>query len=70
MCKHINMKKNKELVKGVQQMMTLSQSVFCRGVAEGVEKGIAKGKAQGITSSCDAGEDAAGLYQCAANPFG
>ena len=35
MCKYINMKKNKELVKGVNQVMTLSQSIFSRGITEG-----------------------------------
>ena len=57
MCRYINMRKNKKLAKGVNQVMTLSQSIFSRGVQEGVEKGlakgeikgIAKGKAQGIT---------------------
>ena len=57
MCRYINMRKNKTLAKGVNQVMTLSQSIFSRGVQEGVEKGlakgeikgIAKGKAQGIT---------------------
>ena len=53
MCRYINMKRNKELVKGVKQVMTLSQSIFSRGVQEGVEKGLAegeaKGKARGIT---------------------
>lgn len=57
MCRYINMRKSKKLAKGVNQVMTLSQSIFSRGVQEGVEKGlaegeikgIAKGKAQGIT---------------------
>ena len=57
MCRYINMRKNKKLAKGVNQVMTFSQSIFSRGVQEGVEKGlakgeikgIAKGKAQGIT---------------------
>ena len=61
MCRYINMRKNKKLAKGVNQVMTLSQSIFSRGVQEGIEKGlaegeakgeikgIAKGKAQGIT---------------------
>lgn len=30
-----NMKKDKELVKGVNQVMTLSQSIFSRGITEG-----------------------------------
>ena len=30
-----NMKKDKELVKGVNQVMTLSQSIFSRGYTEG-----------------------------------
>ena len=29
------MKKDKELVKGVKQVMTLSQSIFSRGITEG-----------------------------------
>ena len=48
MCKYINMKKNKELVKGVKQVMTLSQSIFSRGIQEGLAEGEAKGRAKGI----------------------
>lgn len=42
MCRYINMRKNKKLAKGVNQVMTLSQSIFSRGVQEGVEKGPRK----------------------------
>ena len=49
MCKYINIKKNKELVKGVKQVMTLSQSIFSRGIQEGLAEGEAKGRAKGIT---------------------
>ena len=48
MCRYINMRKNKKLAKGVNQVMTLSQSIFSRGVQEGVEKGLAKGEIKGI----------------------
>ena len=48
MCKYINIKKNKELVKGVKQVMTLSQSIFSRGIQEGLAEGEAKGRAKGI----------------------
>ena len=43
-----NMKKDKELVKGVKQVMTLSQSIFSRGIQEGLAEGEAKGRAKGI----------------------
>ena len=49
MYKYINMKKNKELVKGVKQVMTLIQSIFSRGIQEGLAEGEAKGRAKGIT---------------------
>ena len=48
MCRYLNMRKNKKLAKGVNQVMTLSQSIFSRGVQEGVEKGLAKGEIKGI----------------------
>ena len=48
MCRYINMRKNKKLAKGVNQVMTLSQSIFSRGVQEGVEKGLAEGEAKGL----------------------
>ena len=44
----INMRKNKKLAKGVNQVMTLSQSIFSRGVQEGVEKGLVEGEAKGL----------------------
>ena len=48
MCRYINMRKNKKLAKGVNQVMTLSQSIFSRGVQEGVEKGLVEGEAKGL----------------------
>ena len=48
MCRYINMRKNKKLAKGVNQVMTLSQSIFSRGVQEGIEKGLAEGEAKGL----------------------
>ena len=42
------MRKNKKLAKGVNQVMTLSQSIFSRGVQEGIEKGLAEGEAKGL----------------------
>ena len=48
MCRYINMRKNKKLAKGVNQVMTLSQSIFSRGVQEGVEKGFVEGEAKGL----------------------
>ena len=38
----INMKKSQKLVMGVKQVMTLSQSIFSRGVQEGITEGEAK----------------------------
>ena len=48
--------KNKKLAKGVNQVMTLSQSIFSRGVQEGVEKGLAKGEIKGIAKGKAEGE--------------
>ena len=48
MCRYINMRKNKKLAKGVNKVMTLSQSIFSRGVQEGVEKGLVEGEAKGL----------------------
>ena len=48
MCRYINMRKNKKLAKGVNQVMTLSQGIFSRGVQEGVEKGLVEGEAKGL----------------------
>ena len=48
MCRYINMRKYKKLAKGVNQVMTLSQSIFSRGVQEGVEKGLVEGEAKGL----------------------
>ena len=56
MCRYINMKRNKELEKGVKRVMTLSQSVFSRGVQEGVEKGLAEGEAKGRAQGIAEGE--------------
>ena len=56
MCRYINIKRNEKLAKGVNQLMTLSQSIFSRGVQEGVEKGLAEGEVKGIAKGLAEGE--------------